>query len=139
MSNDEFLGYSMRLLFKSADQFGSREVQFFENRYAKGIARIGKATNDNRFAAVVFASPDGTRQVGLQLKIPDESTNDLSTVLDPILGSFRFTADRVDDQEKVKALIREAGIRQREDSQRDTAERIGAETNRRPSAAGFRH
>jgi len=142
MSNDDFFVYSMRLADKAGNRFGLNEVQFFESPDAKGIARIGKATNDSRFAAVFLASLDGTREVGLLMTIPETASNDLPMLLDPILRSFRFTTEKVDDREKVKALIRGAGIRQREDNQQDGAangsQPIRSETNRTSSAAGSR-
>jgi hypothetical protein len=117
MSSDDFLGYSMKLALKAGNRFGSKEVQFFDSPDAKGIARIGKTKNDSRFAAAFLVSPDGTREVGLLLTIPEASSSDLSASLDPILRSFRFTAERVDDRDKIKALIRAAGIQSKEDSQ----------------------
>ena len=121
MSKDDFLVYSMRLAGKALTQFGSNGIQFFESPNAKGIVRIGKATNDNRFATVLLASPDGTKMVGLVLSIPRTSSNDISASLDPILRSFRFTTDSIGDPDRIKALMREAGIFRPEDSQQSYA------------------
>lgn len=115
MNGDDFLLYSLKVTFKASNQIGSRAVEFFQNPYAKGIARFGENPNDTRFAAVYFTSLDGMRNVGLLLWLPAPSSTNLSEYLEPILRSFRFTAERVDDRETVKALIRGAGIPQRKE------------------------
>ncbi len=117
MSSDDFLLYSMRLSLKASLRWGSIEVQFFESPDAKGIVRTGDSTKDRPFAAVFLASPDGARKVGLQMDVIGSSLNAISVSLDPILRSFRFTTDAVGDRDRIKALIREAGIQQKADSQ----------------------
>lgn len=130
MSKDDFPLYSMRVALKAGNHYGSREVQFFESPDAKGIVRIGETATDSRFAAVFLASQDGTKNVGLFLKVPETASNDLSASLDPILRSFRFTTERVDDREAVKTLIRGAGIQQR----REDAENAGGSPSGRANA-----
>jgi len=51
------------------------------------------------------------------LNLAETSSEDIAGLLDPILRSFRFTTDSVDDKEKIKSLIREAGIPQEGASQ----------------------
>jgi hypothetical protein len=140
MSNDDFLAYSMRIALKAGNSAGLKEVQFFNAPDAKGIVRIGKNTNDNRFAAVFLASPDGARKVNLLLRVCGSSSSDIWASLDPILRSFRFTADTVDSRDRVKALIRAAGIRQREDSQlggaANRSQPVHPSTNQTSAAAG---
>ncbi len=141
MGNDDFLLYAIRLTLKAGNRWSSREVQFFEGPDAKGIVRIGKASNDRRFASVFLASRDGTKAVGFQMTIPRATSNDISTSLDPILRSFHFTTDTVDNRDTIMALIRGAGILRRDGTQDGSAFRSqpnGSETNRTPSAAGFR-
>jgi len=129
MSNDDFLLYSMRLALKAGNRFGSREVQFFESPDAKGIVRIGKTATDSRFAALLLASPDATKNVRLLLTIPDARSNGLSASLDPILRSFRFTTQTIDDREALKALIRGAGIQQRRESPENADDSSGGRAN----------
>ncbi|HYT59018.1 MAG TPA: hypothetical protein VEL06_02545, partial [Haliangiales bacterium] len=121
MSGDDFLVYSMKLAVKAGNRFGSKEVEFFESPDAKGIARFGKTTNDERFAAVFLASADGSKEVGLLLTATEASPKRLVESLDPILRSFRFTTEGVDDRDRIKAMIRGAGIHQRQESQPDGA------------------
>jgi hypothetical protein len=110
MTGDDFLLYSLKVAFKAGNRIGSKGVEFFQSPFTKGIVRFGETTNDNRFAAVYFASLDDTKNVGLLLRLPSPSSRNLSDYLNPILRSFRFTAEKVDDREAVKALIRGAGI-----------------------------
>ena len=119
MNGDDFLLYSLQVAFKAGNRIGSKKVEFFQSPYTRGIVRVGKNTNDTRFAAVYFASLDGTKNVGLRLTLPDPSSANLFDYLDPVLRSFRFTAERVDDREAVKALIRGAGIQQRKEPATD--------------------
>jgi hypothetical protein len=119
MSNDDFLLYSLKVAFKAGNSNGSKEVQFFQSPYAKGIVRVGKSTNDSRFAAVFLASLDGAKNVGLLLEIRGLPPSSLSNYLDPILRSFRFTVEIVDDREAIKALIRRVGIPQRRQTPSD--------------------
>lgn len=119
MSNDDFLLYSLKVAFKAGNRIGSKEVEFFQSPYAKGIVRVGQSTNDSRFAAVFLASLDGTKNVGLLLEIRGLPPSSLSDYLDPILRSFRFTAERVDDRETIRALIRGSGIQQRKQTPTD--------------------
>jgi hypothetical protein len=113
MNNDDFRLYSLKVAFKAGNRFGSKGVEFFQSPFTKGIVRFGETTNDNRFVAVHFRSLDDTKSIGLLLRVPDASSSNLSDYLDPILRSFRFTAEAVDDREMVKDLIRDAGIPQR--------------------------
>lgn len=119
MTGDDFLLYSLKVVFKAGNRFGSKGVEFFQSPFTKGIVRFGETTNDNRFAAVYFASLDDTKNVGLLLRLPNSSSASLSDYLIPILSSFRFTAEKVDDREAVKALIRGAGIPQRKETPTD--------------------
>jgi hypothetical protein len=113
MNGNDFLLYSLRVAFKAGNRIGSKAVEFFQSPFTKGIVRFGETTNDSRFAAVFFASPDDTKNLGVLLRLPSTSSTKLSDYLDPILRSFRFTVERVDDREAVKALIRGAGVPQR--------------------------
>jgi len=117
MNSDDFLLYITMLGQKATFSRSLNEVQFFESPEAKGIVRIGERAKDRRVAFVCFSSLDGTRKVGLRLNLAETSSEDIAGLLDPILRSFRFTTDSVDDKEKIKSLIREAGIPQEGASQ----------------------
>ena len=117
MSKDDYLRYSLTLREKGSFQRGLNEVQFFKSAYARGIARIGDSPNDRRVASVLFESFDGTRRVGMHLGLRENSSRDVATALDPILRSFRFTVNRVDEREAVRNLIIEAGIQPEDDIQ----------------------
>lgn len=119
MSEDDFVLYSLKLSFKAANRIGSNGVEFFQSPCTKGITRVGESAKDSHFAAVHLASPDGMKSVGVRLLLPSRSSTNLFEFLDPILRSFQFTADRVDDREAVKALIRGAGIQQRKETPTD--------------------
>jgi len=119
MNNDDFLLYSLKVVFKAGNRIGSNGVEFFQGPYTKGIVKVGQTTNDSGFASIYLASLDGTKNVGLLLRLPSPSSTNLSDYLDPILRSFRFTAERVDDRKAVKALIRGAGIQQRKEPPTD--------------------
>lgn len=115
MNGDDFLLYSLKVAFKAGNRIGSKGVEFFQSPNTKGIVRVGENSNDSRFALVYFASLDRTKNVGLHLRLAGPSSSNLFDYLDPVLRSFRFTAERVDDREAVKSLIRGAGIQQRND------------------------
>jgi len=110
MNGDDFLLYSIKLRQKGSDGIGNKEVQFFESNDLKGIVRIGRRNVGRQFAHVSFVSQDGKKAVGLILSLDEGSTNEISKVLAPILSSFHFTVDSVSNRERIKALIREAGI-----------------------------
>ena len=142
MSKDQFLEYSLKLSHKGSFQRGLNEVYFFESPYAKGITRTGDSTNDRRVASVVLTSPDGRHCVGIHLGVEEGSSQDIGQVLDPIVRSFRFTVDSVQDREKVKALILSAGIQREDDRQQSGAangsQPIRSQTNSTSSTAGSR-
>ena len=119
MNGDDFLLYSLKVAFKAGNRIGSKAVQFFQSPYTKGIVRVGENTNDSRFAAVYFASLDGTKNVGLRVMLANSSDNNIFHYLDPILRYFRFTVETVDDREAVKAMISEAGIQQKKETPTD--------------------
>jgi hypothetical protein len=119
MKRDDFLLYSLKVAIKAGNGFGSTGVEFFQAPYTKGIIRIGETSNDNGFAAVQLASLDDTKAVGFLIRLTPPSSSNLFDYLDPILRSFRFTAETVEDREVVKALIRGAGIQQRKEMPAD--------------------
>ena len=112
MNSDDFLLYSLKAALKAGNRIGSKSVEFIQSSYTKGIVRIGENMNDSRFAMVCFASLDGTKNIGLHLRLTGPSCTNLFDYLDPVLRSFRFTVASVDDGNAVKALIRDAGIQQ---------------------------
>jgi hypothetical protein len=117
--NGDFLLYSLKVAFKAGNRFGSKSVEFFQSPNTKGIVMVGESTNDSRIAIVNLISLDGMKNVGFRFMLPNPSSTNLPDYLDPILRSFQFTANRVDDREAVKALIRDAGIPQRKETPTD--------------------
>ena len=110
MSEDDFLVYNNRLMMKGVRWPDAYAVNIFETPNVKGIVWIRKTTTGGQSADADLTSPDGTKVVSLNAYIPGNSPRTISQVLDPILGSFRFTADSVTDPAHVQALIHEAGI-----------------------------
>jgi hypothetical protein len=122
LSSDDFLLYTITFGHKVTCLWGANEVQFFESPTGNGIVRIGKSAEDRRFAGVFFASADGTRAIGYQLLLSATCPSGIAEVLDPVIRSFQFTAEDISDREKVKALIRKAGILQRPENWQESAD-----------------
>jgi len=110
MSEDDFLLYTAQLAVKGAHWTEANEVKIFETPNVKGVVWIKKSTTGIESADADLSSSDGTKAISIHAFIPENSPRNISQVIDPILGSFRFTADSLTDPAHVKALIHEAGI-----------------------------
>jgi hypothetical protein len=110
MSEDDFLLYSAQIGLKGMNKIGTGEVEYFETSTIRGIVRIGRSRTDRQIADAFIYSLGGTREAGFILALPDKSPVKIEDLLAPIIRSFRFTADRVDNREEVKTMIQQAGI-----------------------------
>jgi hypothetical protein len=107
MSRDEFLAYALDVTDKASNRMGSHDVVFFTSQYCRGIIRVGEDSQDVRHAHIVIASTDGSKCVGIHLWLSSTSTRDIQAVLNPIIASFRFTVESVNDQKRIRSLIAE--------------------------------
>lgn len=118
MKNDDFLLYSSKVGVKLSWLSQCERVEGFQSPYAKGIVRYltnsayGEHPNKYLGAVGFFKSLDGNKGIGFKFQLNDPSSTNLATYLDPMLRSFQFTVDNVDDREAITALIRDAGIPQ---------------------------
>jgi len=88
-----FSGYAVNLVQKAGVSYGSNEVLFLTGPDVEAVAQIGRTPQDRRAAMVQVSSLDGTRNVGLSIRVNDDSTEDAGTVVEHLVGSFRFTID----------------------------------------------
>jgi hypothetical protein len=110
MSSEDFRLYAVKLVRKAGLFWGSNEIWWFITPRVQGIVRVGEGPNDRQRAQVILTSLDGTRNLAIQAILPHGSSKDIMVALDPILASFQFTIDKVNDRNEIRRLILQAGI-----------------------------
>ena len=113
MSSEDFRLYAVKLVRKAGLFWGSNEIWWFITPRVEGIVRVGEDPHDRQRAQVILTSLDGTRNLAIQAILPHDSSKDIMVALDPILASFQFTIDKVNDRNQIRRLILQAGISMR--------------------------
>ena len=110
MSNNEFRLFLIAIAFKAHSELGHREVCYFTTPHIKALVQVGYVPYDPLHAMVFLNSLDATKYLLMMCELNSHSTGEIVPRLEPILGSFRFTIDKVGDHEATARLISEAGI-----------------------------
>jgi hypothetical protein len=118
MNKDDFLMYSLAVAHKATMGTGFKQVEFFQSHHMKGVVYTGE-NHEKQTTAVHLSTLDNTKSLGIHLWPAIPGSTNYSDYLDPILRSFCFTAENVEDREAIKALIRDAGIPQRKQAPQD--------------------
>lgn len=110
LSKGGFIDYALRLGEKASLNVGCSEVFYFTTAFTRGLVRIGETQADRSRAAVMLVDLHDDLHLGFRAHAAGAETADIAQILDPILGSFRFTMSVPAAPEAVRQRISAAGI-----------------------------
>lgn len=109
LSSDEFGRYES-LIREKAGKRDWDEVYAFTAPEIRGLAFIGDGRGVRLRASITINSLDGTKGVVYHVTLSRDARIDMHRLLDEMLGSFRFTVDKIGGEAHLKQLIARNGI-----------------------------